>query len=67
MRLRTYIIIGYLVSMIITIAGLIIGLKQMLITSQNMLYILVMTLVASFAGGVVNLFLLSNVFASLKN
>ncbi|WP_159584533.1 sensor histidine kinase [Streptococcus halichoeri] len=66
MRLRTYIVIGYLVSVLMTIAGLIIGLNRMLIESKDISYILLITLVASVAGGVVNMLLLSNVFTSLK-
>ncbi|MGT2722371.1 sensor histidine kinase [Streptococcus porcinus] len=66
MRLRTYIVIGYLVSMLITIAGLIIGLKQMLITTKDISYILLIALIASLAGGIVNMLLLTNVFSSLK-
>ncbi|HEL0022056.1 TPA: HAMP domain-containing histidine kinase [Streptococcus equi subsp. zooepidemicus] len=66
MRLRTYIVIGYLMSMLITIAGLIIGLNQMLITIEDISYILVIALIASVAGGIVNMILLSNVFSSLK-
>ncbi|HEL0197663.1 TPA: HAMP domain-containing protein [Streptococcus equi subsp. zooepidemicus] len=66
MRLRTYIVIGYLMSMLITIAGLIVGLNQMLITIEDISYILVIALIASVAGGIVNMILLSNVFSSLK-
>ncbi|VTS12428.1 sensor histidine kinase [Streptococcus pseudoporcinus] len=66
MRLRTYIVIGYLVSMLITIAGLIIGLKQMLITTKDISYILLIAVIASLAGGIVNMLLLTNVFSSLK-
>lgn len=66
MRLRTYIVIGYLMSMLITIAGLIVGLNQMLITIEDISYILVIALIASVAGGIVNMILLSNVFHRLK-
>lgn len=66
MRLRTYIVIGYVMSMLITIAGLIVGLNQMLITVEDISYILVIALIASMAGGVVNMILLSNVFSSLN-
>ncbi|EHI68895.1 hypothetical protein STRIC_1903 [Streptococcus ictaluri 707-05] len=66
MRLRTYIVIGYLVSMLITIAGLIVGLNQMLITTKDISYILIIALIASLAGGIVNMILLTNVFSSLK-
>lgn len=66
MRLRTYIVIGYVMSMLITIAGLIVGLNQMLITIEDISYILVIALIASVAGGIVNMILLSNVFSSLK-
>ncbi|MBA2796193.1 sensor histidine kinase [Streptococcus porcinus] len=66
MKLRTYIVIGYLVSMLITIAGLIVGLKQMFITTKDISYILLIALIASLAGGIVNMLLLTNVFSSLK-
>lgn len=66
MRLRTYIVIGYVMSMLITIAGLIVGLNQMLITIEDISYILVIALIASVAGGIVNMILLSNVFSSLN-
>lgn len=66
MKLRTYIVIGYLVSMLITIAGMIVGLKHMLIDSKAIFYILLITVVASLTGGIVNLLLLTNVFSSLK-
>lgn len=66
MKLRTYIVIGYLVSMLITIAGLVAGLMKMVIDSRSILYILLITLIASMTGGIVNLLLLSGVFSSLK-
>ncbi|QKG78244.1 sensor histidine kinase [Streptococcus canis] len=66
MRLRTYIVIGYLVSMLITIAGLVVGLNQMLIITKDIFYILLIALIASMAGGIVNMILLSSVFSSLK-
>lgn len=66
MKLRTYIVIGYLVSILITIAGLTIGLKQMLIDSKGIPYFLWIATVASITGGVVNMLLLSNVFSSLR-
>lgn len=52
--------------MLITIAGLIIGLKQMLITTKDISYILLIAVIASLAGGIVNMLLLTNVFSSLK-
>lgn len=66
MRLRTYIVIGYLVSMMITIAGLIVGLNRMLIATKDISYILLIALIASLAGGIVNMILLTSVFSSLR-
>ncbi|MDQ8759401.1 sensor histidine kinase [Streptococcus ruminantium] len=66
MKLRTYIVVGYLVSMIITVIGVLGGLKQMLIDSRAIFYILLITFIASLTGGIVNMLLLSNVFSSLK-
>lgn len=66
MRLRTYIVIGYLVSMVITIAGLIVGLNRMLIATKDISYILLIALIASLAGGIVNMILLTSVFSSLR-
>lgn len=66
MRLRTYIVIGYLVSIVITIAGLIVGLNRMLIATKDISYILLIALIASLAGGIVNMILLTSVFSSLR-
>lgn len=66
MRLRTYIVIGYLVSVVITIAGLIVGLNRMLIATKDISYILLIALIASLAGGIVNMILLTSVFSSLR-
>ncbi|SQF67712.1 sensor histidine kinase [Streptococcus dysgalactiae] len=66
MRLRTYIVIGYLVSMVITIAGLVVGLNRMLIATKDISYILLIALIASLAGGIVNMILLTSVFSSLR-
>lgn len=66
MRLRTYIVIGYLVSMVITIAGLIVGLNRMLIATKDISYILLIALIASLAGGIMNMILLTSVFSSLR-
>ncbi|MFU1594288.1 sensor histidine kinase [Streptococcus dysgalactiae] len=66
MRLRTYIVIGYLVSMVITIAWLIVGLNRMLIATKDISYILLIALIASLAGGIVNMILLTSVFSSLR-
>lgn len=66
MRLRTYIVIGYLVSMVITIVGLITGLKQMLIATKDTTFILTIAFIATLADGIVNMLLLTNPFSSLK-
>lgn len=52
--------------MVITIAGLIVGLNRMLIATKDISYILLIALIASLAGGIVNMILLTSVFSSLR-
>ncbi|HGH7896457.1 TPA: ATP-binding protein [Streptococcus agalactiae] len=66
MKLKYYIVIGYLISMLITVAGVFFGLNHMLIETRGVYYILSVTIIACIVGGIVNLFLLSSVFTSLK-
>ncbi|MGT2933496.1 sensor histidine kinase [Streptococcus catagoni] len=66
MKLKYYIIIGYLVSILITVAGVFLAVSRMLINSKEVGFILIITTVAATVGGLVSLLLLTNVFSSLK-
>ncbi|MGT2888267.1 HAMP domain-containing histidine kinase [Streptococcus didelphis] len=66
MKLKYYILIGYLTSILITVIGVFFGVSRMFINSREVSYILIITIIASFLGGLISLFLLSNVFSSLK-
>ncbi|KHD44113.1 sensor histidine kinase [Streptococcus hongkongensis] len=66
MKLKYYILIGYLVSIVITVAGVFVAVSHMLINSKEVTSILVITIAAATVGSLVSLLLLSNVFSSLK-
>lgn len=65
MKLKSYIIIGYLVSTILTILVVFWAVQRMLIAQKEIYFLVGMTLVASFIGAGVSLFLLTPVFSSL--
>ena len=64
MKLKSYIVIGYLVSTILTILVVFWAVQRMLIDQKEIYFLVGMTLVASFIGAGVSLFLLSPVFSS---
>ena len=67
MKLKVYVIVGYLVSSLLTILGLIWAVNRMLIDQRETYFLIGITLVASLVGAVVSLILLSPVFSSLKS
>lgn len=67
MKLKSYIVIGYLVSTILTILVVFWAVQRMLIDQKEIYFLVGMTLVASFIGAGVSLFLLSPVFSSLHH
>lgn len=67
MKLKSYIVIGYLVSTILTILVVFWAVQRMLIDQKEIYFLVGMTLVASFIGAGVSLFLLSPVFSSLRH
>ena len=67
MKLKVYVIVGYLVSSLLTILGLIWAVNRMLIDQRETYFLIGITLVASLVGAVVSLMLLSPVFSSLKS
>ena len=67
MKLKSYIVIGYLVSTILTILVVFWAVQRMLIDQKEIYFLVGMTLVASFIGAWVSLFLLSPVFSSLHH
>ena len=67
MKLKSYIVIGYLVSTVLTILVVFWAVQRMLIDQKEIYFLVGMTLVASFIGAWVSLFLLSPVFSSLHH
>lgn len=67
MKLKSYIVIGYLVSTILTILVVFWAVQRMLIDQKEIYFLVGMTLVASFIGAGISLFLLSPVFSSLHH
>lgn len=65
MKLKYYIMIGYLVSMVITVLGVFFGVSRMLINDKEVAYILLITILASLVGAMISLLLLTRVFHSL--
>ncbi|MGX7111907.1 sensor histidine kinase [Gemella cuniculi] len=65
MKLKNYILIGYLISTLITIGAVVWAVNKMLIDTKGTYFIISITIVASIIGAVVSLFLLSRVFRSL--
>ena len=67
MKLRSYILVGYLVSTLLTILVVFWAVQRMLIEKSEVYFLVGMTLIASFIGAAVSIFLLSPVFSSLKH
>ena len=67
MKLRNYILVGYLVSTLLTILVVFWAVQRMLIEKSEVYFLVGMTLLASFIGAAVSIFLLSPVFSSLKH
>ena len=66
MKLKSYILVGYVTSTLLTIIVGFFGLfKKMLIAKSEIYFLLGMTIVASLVGAGISLFLLSPVFTSL--
>lgn len=67
MKLKSYILVGYLVSTLLTILVVFWAVQRMLIEKSEVHFLVGMTLIASFIGAAVSIFLLSPVFSSLKH
>ena len=67
MKLKSYILVGYLVSTLLTILVVFWAIQRMLIEKSEVYFLVGMTLIASFIGATVSIFLLSPVFSSLKH
>ena len=67
MKLKSYILVGYLVSTLLTILVVFWAVQRMLIEKSEVSFLVGMTLIASFIGAAVSIFLLSPVFSSLKH
>jgi len=67
MKLKSYILVGYLVSTLLTILVVFWAVQRMLIEKSEIYFLVGMTLIASFIGAAVSIFLLSPVFSSLKH
>ena len=67
MKLKSYILVGYLVSTLLTILVVFWAIQRMLIDKSEVYFLVGMTLLASFIGAAVSIFLLSPVFSSLKH
>lgn len=64
MKLKSYILVGYIISTLLTIL-VVFGLFKMLIAKGEIYFLLGMTIVASLVGAGISLFLLLPVFTSL--
>ena len=67
MKLKNYILVGYLVSTLLTILVVFWAVQRMLIEKSEVYFLVGMTLIASFIGAAVSIFLLLPVFSSLKH
>ena len=67
MKLKSYILAGYLVSTLLTILVVFWAVQRMLIEKSEVYFLVGMTLLASLIGAAVSIFLLSPVFSSLKH
>lgn len=61
-EIKNYILVGYLVSTILTILVVFWAVQRMLIDKSEVYFLVGMTLIASFIGAAVSIFLLSPVF-----
>ena len=66
MKLKSYILVGYVISTLLTIIVVFWAIQRMLIEEREIYFLVGMTLVASFIGAGISLFLLSPVFTSLS-
>ena len=66
MKLKNYIIIGYLSSTILTILAVFWAVQKMLIEKSEIYFLIGVTLFASFIGAMISLLLLSPIFSSLN-
>ena len=67
MKLKSYILVGYLISSLLTILLVFWAVQRMLIVKSEIDFLVGMTLIASFIGAAVSLILLSPVFSSLRH
>ena len=65
MKLKSYILVGYVTSTLLTIIVVFWAVQKMLIAKSEIYFLLGMTIVASLVGAGISLFLLSPVFTSL--
>lgn len=65
MKLKSYILVGYIISTLLTIIVVFWAIQRMLIEEREIYFLIGMTLIASFVGAGISLFLLSPVFTSL--
>ena len=65
MKLKSYILVGYIISTLLTIIVVFWAVQKMLIEKSEIYFLLGMTIVASLVGAGISLFLLSPVFTSL--
>jgi len=65
MKLKSYILVGYVISTLLTIIVVFWAIQRMLIEEREIYFLVGMTLVASFIGAGISLLLLSPVFTSL--
>ncbi|MDU8038867.1 MAG: sensor histidine kinase, partial [Streptococcus sp.] len=66
MKLKNYILVGYLVSTLLTILVVFWAVQRMLIEKSEVYFLVGITLIASFIGAAVSIFLLAIVFSSLE-
>ena len=66
MKLKNYIIIGYLISTTLTILAVFWAVQKMLIEKGEIYFLIGVTLFASFIGAIISLLLLSPIFSSLN-
>ena len=66
MKLKNYIIIGYLISTTLTILAVFWAVQKMLIEKGEIYFLIGVTLFASFIGAMISLLLLSPIFSSLN-
>ena len=65
MKLKRYILVGSIISTLLTIIVVFWAIQRMLIEEREIYFLVGMTFVASFVGAGISLFLLSPVFTSL--